>query len=168
MLHTMIFSSLPYPYLHRPGILRAFYNLLRKCPYYSFPVFTCTHLTRIYKGVTGRVINETIPSGKGKSWKNNKFYIEFKYFQRTLSFFTLDSVAVYATYHLMSQIKVKELTSLLLLINTLNTLCAPARVFNLEQGKEISVIFFFPFHPCRYVDFFYYSCQYAIDVSAGS
>lgn len=146
MLHTMIFSSLPYADLHRPHTLRAFYNLLRKCPffsfYYSFPVFTSTYLTRIYKSVTGRVINETIPSGKGKSRKNNNVYTEFKYFQRTLSSFILDSIAVYTTYHLMSQIKVKELTSLLLSIRTLNTLCAPARAFHLEQGEEISVIFF--------------------------
>lgn len=157
MLHTMIFSSLPYADLHRPHTLRAFYNLLRKRPffsfYYSFPVFTSTYLTRIYKSVTGRVINETIPSGKGKSRKNNNVYTEFKYFQRTLSSFILDSIAVYTTYHLMSQIKVKELTSLLLSIRTLNTLCAPARAFHLEQGEEISVIFF-PFRPCRYVDFF--------------
>lgn len=53
----------------------------------------------------------------------------------------------------MSQIKVKELTSLLLSISTLNTLCAPARVFHLKQEKEVCVIFS-PFSPCRYIEFF--------------
>lgn len=45
----------------------------------------------------------------------------------------------------MSQIKVKKLLSLLLSINTLNTLCAPAGLFHLEQEKEVCVIFFFHF-----------------------
>lgn len=79
-------------------------------------------------------------------------YNEFKYFQRTLSSFILDSMTVYATYHLMRQIKEKELTSLLLSISILNTLCAPARVFHLEQGSLCD--FFSPFLPCRYVEFF--------------
>lgn len=41
----------------------------------------------------------------------------------------------------MSQIKVKKLTSLLLSTNTLNTLCASAWVFPLEQEKEVCDFF---------------------------
>lgn len=115
----------------------------------------------MYNSDTGRVLNATIPSGKGKSWKNNNRYTEFKYFQRTLSSFILDSVTVYTTYHLMSQIKVKKLTNVLLSISTLNTLYAPARVFNLEQEKEVCVIFFFHFLLVDMLSF-YYSCQYAM------
>lgn len=84
------------------------------------------HLTRMQDNVTGKVINRTIPSSKDKSWKNNNLYTEFKYLQRSLTSFIIGSITVYTSYYLMSQIKVKKLTSLLLSTNTSNTLCSSA------------------------------------------
>lgn len=55
----------------------------------------------------------------------------------------------------MSQIKVKKLTSLLLSTNTLNTLCASAWVFPLEQEKEVCDFFHLLF--VDGLGFFYYS-----------